>query len=196
MTRRESGGTGPVAAAQPAELLTALPLVEAVLDAHAGVLGRDVTAYRHHVYRVVNLAVRFGRGDAAWFERLQIAAAFHDLGIWTAHTFDYLEPSVADATGFLAGTGRTAWTPAIAETIREHHKVTECRGPAAGLAEPFRRADWTDVSLGARRFGLPWADYRAILRSWPDEGFHWRLIQLTAGRWRRHPLSPLPMVRW
>jgi hypothetical protein len=179
-----------------AALLTSLPLVDAVLDAHAGDVGRDLTAYRHHVYRVVNLAARFGGGDAAWLERVQIAGAFHDLGIWTAGTFDYLEPSVHAATAFLAGTGRIGWTEPVVEAIRDHHKVTASRGPHAALAEPFRRADWTDVTLGGRRFGLSWADYRAVRDAWPDAGFHWRLVQLASARWRGHPLSPLPMLRW
>ena len=179
-----------------AGLLTSLPIVDAVLATHAAAIGPDLPGYRHHVYRVANLAVRFGGGEAVWVEQLQIAAVFHDLGIWTDGTFDYLEPSVARATDYLATVGLAAWTPAVAEAIREHHKVTACHGPAAALAEPFRRADWTDVSLGARRFGLPWSDYRAIRDAWSDDGFHWRLVQLTAARWRRDPLSPLPMVRW
>ena len=82
------------------------------------------------------------------------------------------------------------------QAIRDHHKVTGARGPAGALAEPFRRADWTDVTLGWRRFGLPASVYAAIRARWPDQGFHWRLVELTGARWRRHPFSPLPMVRW
>jgi hypothetical protein len=32
--------------------------------------------------------------------------------------------------------------------------------------------------------------------AWPDAGFHRRLVQLTVDRFRHHPLSPLPMVKW
>ena len=39
---------------------------------------------------------------------MAIAAAFHDIGIWTAGTFDYLEPSVRVAAAYLTGTGRAA----------------------------------------------------------------------------------------
>ena len=34
--------------------------------------------------------------------------------------------------------------------ILEHHKVRACRGSAGTLVEPFRRADWIDVTLGLR----------------------------------------------
>ena len=62
--------------------------------------------------------------------------------------------------------------------------------------ETFRRADWIDVSNGMLRFGLPRAVVREVRRTFPDAGFHRRLLQLTLRRFRRHPLSPLPMMRW
>jgi ketol-acid reductoisomerase len=48
--------------------------------------------------------------------------------------------------------------------IREHHKIRRFRGEAAGMIEPFRRADWIDVSLGVLSFGLPRERMREILR--------------------------------
>jgi HD superfamily phosphodiesterase len=50
------------------------------------------TAYKNHAYRVANLCVAFSSGDGAQLEKIATAAAFHDLGIWTNHTFDYLGP--------------------------------------------------------------------------------------------------------
>jgi hypothetical protein len=178
----------------PVELLTRLPVVDLVLDAHAVDLGADLVPYRHHVYRVVNLATAFGRRDPAWLEQIAIAGAFHDLGIWTDRTWDYIEPSVARVTAHLAAIGRSQWTADISTTIREHHKVSTYVGPAHWMAEPFRRADWTDVTCGWRRFGLPWPAYRAIAETWPDDGFHYRLLQLAGSRLKTHPLNPLPML--
>jgi len=62
--------------------------------------------------------------------------------------------------------------------------------------EPFRQADWIDVSLGLLTFGLPRARLRAIFARWPNAGFHRRLVQLTLREARRHPLRPLPVLKW
>ncbi len=177
------------------DLLTSLPTVNAVLAAHAAALGADAVGYRHHVYRVVHLCVALSSGPALPLDQLEVAAVFHDLGIWTAGTFDYLEPSVALAAAHLARHGRQAQIPAVTSMILEHHKVTAYRGPNAPLVEAFRRADWVDVTRGLLTFGLPRAGIDRIRRRWPDAGFHRRLLQLSAARLVRHPLSPLPMLR-
>jgi hypothetical protein len=75
-------------------LLTEISAIDTVLLAHKGVLGDDFTGYRNHTYRVANLCVAFAPDRAGQLERIALAAAFHDLGIWTDGTFDYLEPSV------------------------------------------------------------------------------------------------------
>jgi hypothetical protein len=66
----------------------------------------------------------------------------------------------------------------------------------SGLIEPFRRADWIDVSRGLLTFGLPRTRLRAIFARWPNAGFHKRLVQLTLREARRHPLRPLPVLKW
>lgn len=132
--------------------------------------------------------------DAEGREKAAIAAAFHDLGIWTDRTFDYLGPSAELARTFLEQQGRSDGIPEVVAMIDNHHKITPYPGPWP-LAEAFRRADWVDVSLGALRFGLPRRLIRATCAEFPRAGFHWRLVQLAAARWRAHPLSPLPMVR-
>ena len=75
-----------------------LPTLDAVLGAHAAALGRDFDGYRNHAYRVANLCLAQSPPSALDVEKIAIAAAFHDLGIWTDRTFDYLEPSVRLAT--------------------------------------------------------------------------------------------------
>ena len=177
------------------ELVTELAALDEVLDAHAAAIGRDLDGYRNHAYRVVNFCLALAPGDAEVRDRVALAAAFHDLGIWTDGTFDYLEPSVRAATLHLAATGRSGWTPEIAAMIREHHKITAWRGPHARLVEPFRKADWVDVSWGLVAHGLPRSFLAAAFARWPDRGFHWRLVRLALSRLRRHPLSPLPMLR-
>lgn len=167
-----------------------------MLEAHAAALGDDFTAYRNHAYRVANLCALLGPGGTQATEKFAIAAAFHDLGIWTARTFDYLAPSIDLACAHLGCAGHEDWRAGIAGMIREHHKIRAVRGDDSGLIEPFRRADWIDVSLGLLNFGLPRARLRAIFARWPNAGFHQRLLQLTLREARRHPLRPLPVLKW
>ena len=183
------------------ELRTSIPTVNAVLENHAPALGHDFIAYRNHVYRVVNLCLAIaGGGDRAAaqvaLEKIAVAAVFHDLGIWTSHTFDYIAPSVVLVREYLSARTQAGWLPEIEAMIVDHHKITSSRPNRASLVEPFRRADWIDVSRGFRRFGLPHTFIAVVAEKWPDAGFHRRLVTLTIDRFWKHPLSPLPMVKW
>lgn len=170
--------------------------IDALLAAHAEALGVDHAGYRNHARRVAefcaDLAPAPGECEVAM---IAVAAAFHDLGIWTDRTFDYLEPSVRRAEAHLQAEGRTDWAPQVAAMIRAHHKLTPWRGPHP-LVEPFRRADWIDVTrglVGGRR--LAPGRLTALYAAYPGAGFHRRLVALGLDRARRHPLSPLPMLR-
>src|SRR5215471_20881022 len=113
-----------------AGLLTDLPTVERVLVDHAPELGRDLVSYRNHVYRVVNLCLAIAGDRHVELEKLAVAAVFHDLGIWTNHTFDYIAPSVALARDHLAARGMSDWIPEVKAMIADHHKVTaSCANP-------------------------------------------------------------------
>jgi len=176
-------------------LLTEIATLDGLLQAHAAALGRDFTAYRNHTYRVVNLCAAQSPPDHEQLEKMAIAAAFHDLGIWTEGTFDYLQPSVRLAGAHLARSGRAGWTAEIAEMILEHHKISAYRGDPRWLVEIFRRSDWVDVSRGLLTYGLSRSLLREIFATWPSAGFHKRLVQLELARLRTHPWNPLPMMR-
>ena len=179
-----------------AKLVTSLPTVEEVLANHASELGHDFIGYRNHVYRVTNLCLAIGGDSRIEVEKVAVAAVFHDLGIWTNHTFDYIAPSVALMREHLAARGMTGWIPEIEAMIADHHKVTPSRATSQSLVESFRRADWIDVSRGVRTFGLPRTFIAAVTATWPNAGFHRRLVELTIDRFWKHPLSPLPMLKW
>jgi len=185
----------PTPMAQYADLIAHLPTIEEVLADHASQLGNDFIGYRNHVYRVVNLCLAIAGDGPVELEKVAVAAVFHDLGIWTNQTFDYIAPSAALAREHLANRGMADWIPEIEAMIANHHKVTPSDANPA-LVELFRRADWVDVSLGLRRFGLPRPFIATIAARWPDAGFHRRLLELTIDRWWKHPLSPLPMLKW
>ena len=176
-------------------MLREIAILDEILDAHRGEIGVDFTAYRNHAYRVANFCAAILSPNAEQLQKIAVATAFHDIGIWTDHTFDYLPPSIRTATSFLESTGRAQWIGEIAEMIREHHKVLPYRRDARDLAEAFRRADWMDVSRGLLSFGVARETIREILDAWPNHGFHKRLVQLELAHLRAHPLHPLPMMR-
>ena len=176
-------------------MLTKIATLDRLLEVHSTALGRDLTAYRNHTYRVVNLCVAFSSSGPEQLEKMAIAAAFHDMGIWTAGTFDYLQPSVELARDHLANSDREEWTPEITAMILEHHKISRYRYDPGSLVESFRKADWVDVSRGILTFGLPRRLLREIFSTWPNAGFHKLLIKLELTRLRTHPWSPLPMMR-
>lgn len=177
------------------KIIEIIPTLDAILGAHAGIIGPDLTPYRNHCYRIANLCVAQSSSNAETLEKIAIAAAFHDLGIWTDHTFDYLEPSVRQVEPYLASRDLGSWTREIDAMIRQHHKITPYRGEAGALVEPFRRADWIDVTRGLRLFGIPRAYLNALYARWPDAGFHRLLLKLELRHLRQHPLNPLPVFR-
>ena len=171
-----------------------LPRVEEILGSFRETIGADFTAYRNHVYRMANLCLAESHG-AEEQEKIEIAAAFHDIGIWTAGTLDYLPPSEEAAARYLAASGRDAWIPEITAMIAQHHRVRDCDDFPYPLVERFRRADIADFSLGVIRMGHPRERIAALKQAFPNAGFHQRLLQL-GSRWvLRHPLNPLPMFR-
>lgn len=172
-----------------------LPVVDEILGSFDSALGRDARAYGNHVYRVVNLCFATGDHDAEAREKIEIAGAFHDLGIWTEGTLDYLRPSELAAAKYLVARGRETWIPEITEMIEMHHRVRSCAESRSPLVEAFRRADVADFSLGLFRMGLPRELIAALKAEFPNSGFHKRLVQLGVKWTARHPLNPLPMFR-
>ena len=176
-------------------LQTGIAVLDRVLDEYATNLGGDFVGYRNHTYRVANLCFALSSGHPERIEKIAIAAAFHDVGIWTDGTFDYLPPSIRLATAYLERSDRGAWVPEISEIILQHHKLSSYRKNQSWLVEPFRRADLVDVTGGLFRFGLPRSFVGELFREWPSAGFHKGLVRLELARLRTNPFNPLPMVR-
>ena len=170
-------------------------LIDGILENSRRALGPDFTAYKNHCYRVTNfcLALSGDNGEAA--DTIFIAAAFHDLGIWTHGTFDYLGPSCTLAREYLLKMDQASRADEVAAMISYHHKLTPYRRSPARRVELFRKADWIDVSRGALRFGLPRSFVAETISAFPNAGFHRRLVELTLARMKSHPFSPLPMMK-
>lgn len=172
------------------------PCTDEILTSFALAIGADLQGYRNHIYRVLNFHSALSGTESLPSLAVQIAAAFHDLGIWTDDTLDYLPPSIALATEYLDSQQRPGLKDEVRALILEHHKVRRYRGACADSVEFFRQADLVDVSMGLVRFGLPRSFIKTVQSTFPDHGFHSMLIKRSARQFIRSPLRPLPMFRW
>ncbi len=175
--------------------ILSFPLVDEILGSFSADLAGDFDAYRNHVHRELNFFAALA-GEPSPSTAVLVAAAFHDLGIWTHRTFDYLPPSMESASAYLAADGRQDLESEVRAIINEHHKIRPYVGPHSATVEIFRKADLVDLSLGTIRFGVPRNRVRAVREAFPNSGFHRRLCALTLRQLTRTPLRPLPMFHW
>lgn len=170
-------------------------LIEELMLHFQQVIGVDYNKYKNHVYRVfLNCLLLDNKKDNE--EKYAISAVFHDIGIWTNHTIDYLNPSIEQARIYLAASGKQEWVDEITSMIQWHHKISRYHGGAfQETIENFRKADWIDVSLGWLTFGVSRRKIRSNNHQLPNIGFHFFLIRKIIKNFFDHPLNPLPMFR-
>jgi hypothetical protein len=170
--------------------------IDRVLSEWKGSIGGDYDGYRNHVVRMVTFCLALRDCSEEERRKLEIAGCFHDIGLWTENTFDYLPPSVRAAREYLRSNDLDQWADEIEMMILEHHRlrpVAEARSP---LVELFRKGDLVDFSLGLVRFGLPKALVRQVKEEFANAGFHRTLLGMASAWFIRHPLNPAPMVKW
>jgi hypothetical protein len=172
-------------------VVTAHPVIDAVLARYDKLIGADRGAYRNHVYRGLTYQQRLlGRDEVS--NDVALAWAVHDLGIWTAGTLDYIAPS-ADLAREHAAEAGVKDLPLVVEMVELHHKIRSVENP---LVETFRRADRTDAMRGNLRGRLSRDDVKEVTEALPYLGFHRFLLRETGRNLVRNPLRPLPMFRW
>ncbi len=169
-------------------------IIEILLLEFKPVINDDYERYRNHVYRVF-LNCLLLDSEETNREKYAIASVYHDIGIWTNHTFDYLEPSINQMKSYLSEIGRPDWIEVISLMIYWHHKKNAYKGTHESLVENFRKADWIDVSLGFVTFNADKKHIQENKIEFPNHGFHWFLIKATIKNFFRHPLNPLPMFK-
>ena len=168
-------------------------IVDEVLEAWQSALGDDFIAYKNHCYRVFNFYAALIAKTPMNMDKGAIAIAFHDLGIWSHQTFDYLAPSEQLAREYLLKDRNTAWTDEVVAMINNHHKIRAYH--SSPLVEAMRKADWLDVSLGFVHFGLDKSLIQFVKEAFPNNGFHQLLAKNSAKHILKHPLNPLPMFK-
>ena len=166
--------------------------IDELIDPFKAVIDEDFNKYRNHVVRVYQncLLLDSNRDNEI---KYAIASVYHDIGIWTNQTIDYLEPSIEQAKIYLTQTGKEEWIEEISQMIYWHHKLSRYEGKYAGTVENFRKADWIDVSIGLLTFGANKREIGKNRKVYPNRGFHIFLIKKIAGNLFKHPFNPLPM---
>lgn len=168
------------------------PIIDTVLDRYQPQLGDSATDYRNHAYRGLNYQLRL-LGISEPPREIALAWAVHDIGIWTAGTWDYLSPSAALVDELAAEFGISD-VERTRSMMLDHHKL---RPVADVWVETFRLADRVDAFRGLRLgTSLGRAEVREVVAALPYGGFHTFLVRSAAAWTRRHPLRPMPMLRW
>jgi len=181
------------------QIVKDLPLLETIFADWKDTIGPDYDGYRNHVYRMVNCCFKLKTCSEEEQQKIIIAGAFHDIGIWIENTLDYIPPSLPPAMAYLKAHNLEAWSEEISLMISEHHKLrayTDKPDTPATLVELFRKADLVDFSLGLYKFGIDKAFLKALKSEFPNSGFHKGLVKKSARRFVRHPLNPAPMMKW
>ncbi len=173
-----------------------IPLLEEILSDWKALIGSEYDGYRNHVYRMIHLCLALKDCNEQEREKIIIAAAFHDIGIWVDDTLDYLPPSIPPATAYLKENNREDWAEEITLMINEHHKLREYKNAAYPLVELFRKGDLVDFSLALFTFGIPKPYIKAVKAAFPNAGFHKNLAKRAARWFFKHPLNPAPMMKW
>jgi hypothetical protein len=168
--------------------------IENLLERFRQELNEDYDKYKNHVYRVFNNCLLIDP-EKENEEKYAIAAVFHDIGIWTDHTIDYLNPSMKEAALYLSDQDKHQWMDEIALMIDFHHKRSTYTGKYEQTVECFRKADWIDVSLGLISFGTDKQKISMIRKQWPNLGFHLFLLGKIYANLFKKPFNPLPMFK-
>ena len=134
---------------------TSHPLIEEILSVWKDRIGDDYLGYRGHVYRMFNFCLALRPSTEEEKTKLAIAACFHDIGLWSDDTVDYIPPSVAQVKKYLSDARLEAWSEEVGLMVEMHHKVRAYRDERYPLVELFRKGDLVDFSLGVFTFGLP-----------------------------------------
>ena len=173
-----------------------IALIDEILTEWKDIIGKDYEGYKNHVYRMVQCTFSLHNCINDDREKIIIAGCFHDLGLWTEKTVDYLPPSILLVREYLKESQREEWSTEIETMIDMHHKITPYKNKKYSLVEVFRRADLADFSLGLIKGGVPKQSIKELKAEFPNAGFHKMLLK-EQGNWLlKHPLNPFPILKW
>ena len=171
-------------------------LIEKIISPYKSIIGKDYLAYKNHVHRISILTLKLKRKvEKDDIGKIAIAAVHHDIGIWTAKTFDYLEPSIKTAKKYLTENNLEKWTDEISLIIDMHHKRSVYKGKYSDNVESFRRADFIDITRGKKDFGVYSEVLKKNYENYPMLGFRSLIFKKFLKILFLHPFNPLPMMK-
>lgn len=169
-----------------------MKLITQILHKFKHELGDDFEAYHNHSQRVYHYAITLLLFRES--KKLAVCAAFHDLAIWMSSRMDYLESSAELAQKYLAVSDFQMLPDEVSFIIQQHHKLRKIKGNIE--AEAFRKADLIDLSAGHIHFNIPLSLVQRIESQYPRLNFTSLIIRKTLNHAVKHPLKPLPMLKW
>lgn len=178
------------------QIENSFPLLDSILDKWQQIIGSEFVAYKNHCQRMINFCFILHQCSEEDKKKIIIASAFHDIGIWTNNTVDYIPPSIPPAIEYLNKNGLESWSEEISLMISEHHKLRLYNDKPFPLVEVFRKGDLVDFSLGMVSFGIDKNVIKQVKNQFPNSGFHKFLLKIASKWFLRHPLNPAPMMKW
>lgn len=172
------------------------PIVEEILADFKNIIGKDYDGYRNHIYRVLNYCdlLLIDMSDEER-KKLQIAAVFHDIALWTHKRPDYIESSIFDCKSYLVRHCLAAWERELSVIIDMHHHLFPYQGEFEDLTELFRKADFVDFTFGKVRYQIPKYFIKRVTEQLPTAGFHRCLFKFTCRQLLLKPWSLIPKFR-
>lgn len=164
--------------AESIEIVTQSFLIDDLLAPFEGCIGPDLPGYRNHVLRVLTYARHFLHGDDTHRQAIEVALAFHDIGLWTAGDLAYLGPSEEVVIRVNRERELGIDPDFLVALIHWHHKLTAYRGAWEREVNAVRCGDWVDASQGLVRKGLARSQIAAVEAALPSLGFHEALQRL------------------
>ncbi len=178
-------------------VIESFSITDTILENYKEIIKGDFVGYRNHVTRMLNFC-HYLKPDMSdeQSKKLQIAAAFHDIGLWTHDRVDYLDPSVEVCMEYLDEQGLSDWKEEVTIIIDMHHFIRAYKGEYQELTEVFRQADLVDFSWGLVKFGISKQFIAEVKSLIPNAGFHKTLVRFTGIQLTRNPFNPAPMMRY
>lgn len=175
------------------KMILTSPIMDNILESYKGYLGADYQKYRGHCYRLINYMIALGLGEED-LEVCQYAIPFHDLGIWTAQTMDYLAPSCEEAIKYIKKNNENIDSKQVSNIINNHHKITKIKGDSG--AELLRKADLIDLTTSFVSFGIDKKTKKIIKQRFPYHGFQFFIYKKVMKHAIRNILNPFPMLKF
>ena len=166
--------------------------IESILENYEAVIGEDFIAYKNHCYRVFNYMKLMDLTEREE-EQCSVMLPFHDLGIWTNKTMDYLPSSIQLAINYIQNKNLDIEENLIENFIGNHHRVFKNKGT---LEEKIRKADLIDLSFGIIRFGISKKNIKEIKTEFPANKFQKETYKKVFKHAWLNLRNPFPMLKF